>query len=430
MLYTFAELVKKANEELVAAGFDDEISERSVRHYTRVKALRPGRKLSELDSEERRWVQEKIAGSSRPSGIVAHDMALPDEDESPSSSGGELKGNIRFYRREDVDQLVALKIALLNGKTLEDLGYRSPERSFESGMRSMSPAMSPAYNKLLDWMPAASPDADLEATPTGRAFETVVARAASPDVLPRAENSWTLRLTDDLTLTGRGEEPAPDAVRALLTVVREKFPATPPPPDVTSEDLVIEIELADICAPFRGAVVNASNDDLTMGGGASGSVWRNCGEDALDKSIAVAVARAGRPRRLQPGEAIWSDPGEGKRLGFTGVIHAHGPRWTSPPRDPATGEIHARHGEIEALKRTWRAVLKTAEANGQRAIAAPLISTGLFSFPTPEGFEIAIETLFDTPSQVRLVVLRTFSQKAFAQLVDIRRTALEDRGRL
>ena len=88
------------------------------------------------------------------------------------------------------------------------------------------------------------------------------------------------------------------------------------------------------------------------------------------------------------------------------------------------------YGEIEALKRTWRAVLQTAEANGQRAVAAPLISTGLFGFPTPEGFEIAIDTLFDTPSQVRLVVLRTFSQKAFAQLVDARRAALEKRGRL
>lgn len=430
MLYTFAELVRKANEDLVAAGFDDEISERSVRHYTRVKALRPGRKLSELDPEERRWVQEKITGSSRLSGPIARgrdgrDAATHDADES-ASGGAELKGNIRFYRHEDIDQLVHLKIALLNGKTLEDLGYRSPERSFDTGMRSMSPTFSPAGGAR----PVAWSVEDRIELPTTRTFETVVARAGSPDVLPRAENSWTLRLTDDLTLTGRGELPKPDAVRALLAVVRENFPAAPPQPDLTSEGLAIEIELADICAPFRGAVVNASNDDLTMGGGASGSVWRHCGEETLDADITRALGQAGRPRRLQPGEALWSGAGEGARLGFTGVIHAHGPRWTSPPRDPASGRIHDKHGEIEALRRTWRSVLKTAEANGERAIAAPLVSTGLFSFPTPEGFEIAIDTLLDTPTEVRLVVLRTFSQKAFAQLVDIRRAALEARGQL
>jgi len=428
MLYTFTELVKRANVELARAGFDDEISERSVRHYTRVKALRPGRTLSELEPDEKRQVQER-AGRS-----VKADLMDVGGRSPRSSGGGELKGNIRFYRDDDVDQLVALKIALLNGKTLEELGYRSPERPLETGMRSMSfnSARSPISSMPIDDLEVRSVHAMLDYPtfdqPAPTAFESVVARAALPELLPHPEESWTLRLSNALTLVGRGDRPTSEAVRALLDVVHDRFPTTPPPRDLSSDSLVIEIELADICAPFRGAVVNASNSDLTMGGGVSGSIWRNCGEAQLDAEVERVLEATGRRRTLLPGEALWTGPAEGKRLGFTGVIHAHGPRWTSRPRNPDTGDIEPEHGEVEELRRTWRSVLKVADARGERAIAAPLISTGLFGFPTPEGFEIAMETLLDTPTDVRLVVLRTFSQKAFGQLVDVRHSVLEARG--
>ena len=62
-------------------------------------------------------------------------------------------------------------------------------------------------------------------------------------------------------------------------------------------------------------------------------------------------------------------------------------------------------------------MLKLADEKGVRRLAAPMISTGIYGFPAPEGFEIAFETLLGTKTSVENVVVRTNSRRVFDQLV-------------
>ena len=53
-----------------------------------------------------------------------------------------------------------------------------------------------------------------------------------------------------------------------------------------------------------------------------------------------------------------------------------------------------------------------------------MISTGIYGFPAPEGFEIAFDTMIGTKSLVENVVVRTNSRRVFDQLVVSRHKVL------
>ena len=186
----------------------------------------------------------------------------------------------------------------------------------------------------------------------------------------------------------------------------------------------IDIELNDIVAPFNGVIVNASNADLRPGGGVAGRIWEVCGDDELSNQR----LRVMKALPLRPGDAVFTGPGRGAELGFTGIIHALGPRWLSGfDRGRAERGEHqlSEHGEEDALIRTWRSVLKVADHHDATQIAAPMISSGIFGYPVPDNFEIAFNTLYSTPTTVERVVIRTISRKTFEQLTLARRKVRE-----
>ena len=263
-----------------------------------------------------------------------------------------------------------------------------------------------------------------------RSFE--VNSIISPDLtrLPEIQDTWSLQLRNDLTLTGSGSRPSIEAIRALKSFTEENFPPTRSLDYLLSEEsydfeddeyqtgsLKIEIEYADIASPFEGLLINASNAEATPGGGASGRIWEVCGADLLMQQ---------RPTDLlpmKPGQAIFTNAGRGEDLGFTGVIHAFGPRWTSPVNKDAMNsgiKQHSLHGEEDTLIRTWKTILAMADERSENRLVAPLISSGLFGFPFQDCAEITFQTLLETPTRVRHVQIRTVSRRLFEQLVETR----------
>lgn len=312
------------------------------------------------------------------------------------------KGNQRFFTSDDVSTLVNIKGQLDAGKTVADLGGREIR---ESSRSSFDDDMS--VRKLLF--------TELNASFTSMPDDLVLSSIVSNFDSPRVEKSWTVALREDITLHGTGVAPSEDAIREMLRTVKTHFaPLAAAAMPADTGKLKIEIELADIAAPFNGGIVNSSDAEVTAGGGASARIWEVCGHDELGRER-EKLAAAGF-RKLEPGTAVFTGAGRGAGIGFEGVIHAHGPRWVSPY--DKSGHTVSMHGEDEMLARTWRAVLDIADKRGIRNLVTPAISSGIFGFPSPHVFEVAFRTLLDTATDVQVVRFRTISRRAFDQMID------------
>ena len=368
------QLVARANAVLNP---DRQITERNVRYYMTLGLIGKGQRVSELP-------------------------------ESFTVTLGH-KGNQRFFTDVDRDLVITIKNGLANGQSVEALGGKPLTSKSMFLSESFRPAPTSTYL---------------------RSFE--VNSIISPDLtrLPEIQDTWTLHLRNDLTLTGSGTPPTIEAIRALKSFTEENFPPTRSLDYLLSEEsydfeddeyqtgsLKIEIEYADIASPFEGLLINASNAEATPGGGASGRIWEVCGADLLMQQ---------RPTDLlpmKPGQAIFTGAGRGEDLGFSGVIHAFGPRWTSPVNKDAMNsgiKQHSLHGEEDTLIRTWKTILAMADERSENRLVAPLISSGLFGFPFQDCAEITFQTLLQTPTRVRHVQIRTVSRRLFEQLVETR----------
>jgi len=368
------QLVARANAVLNP---DRQITERNVRYYMTLGLIGKGQRVSELP-------------------------------ESFTATLGH-KGNQRFFTDVDRDLIITIKNGLANGQSVEALGGKPLTSKSMFLSESFRPAPTSTYL---------------------RSFE--VNSIISPDLmrLPGIQDTWTLQLRNDLTLTGSGSRPSIEAIRALQSFTEENFPPVRSHDYQLSEEsydfeddelqtgsLKIEIEYADIASPFEGLLINASNAEATPGGGASGRIWEVCGADLLMPQ---------RPTDLlpmKPGQAIFTGAGRGEDLGFSGVIHAFGPRWTSPVnKDAMNSGIKQRslHGEEDTLIRTWQTILAMADERSENRLVAPLISSGLFGFPFQDCAEITFQTLLETPTRVRHVQIRTVSRRLFQQLVETR----------
>jgi O-acetyl-ADP-ribose deacetylase len=382
VLYSFKEFVEQANRRLAEIDPGLEVTERMARYYTRRHAIRDGRRISELPEDVRAQLKSKYLLSS----------------DSP------LRGNIRFYDDDAVEELVDLKLSLRT-KTLDELGFPALDEEVKS-LRSSVRSMRSMSRSMME-----SPDAVM----------------SSSIVDPRIQESWQVKLSSNLTLNGTGPRPSDLAIRNLARFVADNFP-TEDDEEPSSGGLQIDIELADIAAPFAGAIVNASNAEIRPGGGVAGRIWDVCGHKELMEARRTLVGDQAaddlRHRILRAGEAVWTTAGRGAERGFTGVIHACGPRWASDTERDSSGRITPDQGEDVKLRQTWRSVLRVADEQGVRRLAAPMISTGIFGFPTPEGYEIAFETLVGTETAVENVVFRTNSRRVFDQLVAARQRVL------
>ena len=126
-----------------------------------------------------------------------------------------------------------------------------------------------------------------------------------------------------------------------------------------------EILIGDLVAlPFRvGAVVNAANEDLAVGGGVCGVIFRAAGPDLRSACDKVAPCPIGEAR-ITPAFAINAEH----------IIHAVGPKY----RDGSAAER-------ALLASAYTSALQLADDAGLESIAFPAISTGIYGFPPEEA---------------------------------------------
>jgi O-acetyl-ADP-ribose deacetylase (regulator of RNase III) len=366
------ELVTRANEALPS---ELALTERTVRYYQSNNLIGKGLKISELPEE---------FGSK----IVQ-------------------RGNQRYFTPADCTTVVDIRTALAKGASIDLLGGGRTQVNDEQYLSPVLQSRSVEFSRSF------------------HASEIVSDYATLPEVL----DAWSLQLRSDLILNGTGARPNVDTIRELQKFVSLNF--APEQSSATSDEydddepvtgrVRIEIELVDIAAPFSGLLVNASNAEVTPGGGVSGRIWEVCGVDELSPQ------RADSKLPLKPGQVAFTTAGRGESRGFTGVVHAYGPRWTSPVDKEFLSKGKKQvpmNGEEQTLVRTWENILTMADEYGDNRLAAPLISSGLFGYPFQDCAETTFETILRTPTRVTHVHIRTVSRRSFDQLVEARNRVL------
>ena len=126
---------------------------------------------------------------------------------------------------------------------------------------------------------------------------------------------------------------------------------------VRMNDTLLELLEGDITELQVDAIVNPANEDLQLGGGVAGAVREKGGASIQDECDRIG----GTP----VGTAVMTGAGT---LKAKQVIHAVGPRMGEGDED-------------RKLAAAVRAALALADRNGQRTIAIPAISTGVFGYP-------------------------------------------------
>jgi O-acetyl-ADP-ribose deacetylase len=158
----------------------------------------------------------------------------------------------------------------------------------------------------------------------------------------------------------------------------------------------IELVQGDITDVEVDAVVNAANSSLLGGGGVDGAIHRRGGPEIL---AACRELRATRyPDGLPTGQAVSTTAG---RLPARWVIHTVGPVHTA-------GED--RSGLLASC---YRESLRVADELGAATVAFPAVSAGVYGWPIDDAARIAVTTVRDTPTAVRVARFVLFSDAVF-----------------
>ena len=148
----------------------------------------------------------------------------------------------------------------------------------------------------------------------------------------------------------------------------------------------------DITKMKVDAIVNAANTDLLMGGGVCGAIFKAAGSELL--------ALACQPLApIETGQAVITSA---FNLPAKMIIHTAGPIYKD-----------GHQNEAYLLEESYLNSLNLAYKNHCQSIAFPLISSGIYGYPTQEALEIATKSiqtfLLDHEMDVTLVIFDTKS---------------------
>ncbi|MEE2034042.1 O-acetyl-ADP-ribose deacetylase [Rhodococcus chondri] len=162
---------------------------------------------------------------------------------------------------------------------------------------------------------------------------------------------------------------------------------------------VIDVAEGDITRIAVDAIVNAANSSLLGGGGVDGAIHRVGGPDILAACRELRATTL--PDGMPPGAAVATIAG---RLPARWVIHAVGPVYS------------AHEDRSPILRSAYTHSLLVADELGARTMAFPLISAGVYGWPTDDAAAQAVTAIRETPTAVETVTLVGFDSYAAASL--------------
>lgn len=154
----------------------------------------------------------------------------------------------------------------------------------------------------------------------------------------------------------------------------------------------LELIKGDITKQNTDAIVNAANNRLAPGGGASGAIHRAAGSELWEECKTLDGCKTGEAKITK-----------GYQLPASYVIHTVGPIYSGLSDD------------LIKLASCYRESLNLAEKNNIRSISFLAISTGVFGYPAEEAAKIALETILDWLKQnpkVKLIRFVLFDSKS------------------
>eukprot|EP00871_Galdieria_phlegrea_P004966 jgi/Galph1/5470/GphlegSOOS_G4146.1 len=155
----------------------------------------------------------------------------------------------------------------------------------------------------------------------------------------------------------------------------------------------LTIKQGDITREKVDAIVNAANEQLTVGGGVSGAIHRAAGPAYTEACLKVPKTVGGI--RCPTGEARIVTGG---LLPASFVINTVGPIYSQVP-NPA-----------ELLESCYKAVLGLANENKLHSVAFPAISCGIFGYPMNEAAEVSLRSCLkyhENVSDIRFLLFET-----------------------